>query len=91
MWCPLVPFFSPVCLLVCSALLSSSLLRSTGSGRDNTDVVFLQVDVDACGDVAEDCDVNAMPTFHFYKNGDKVDMFEGASEQKLSSCIAKHR
>jgi thioredoxin 1 len=57
----------------------------------NTDVVFLQVDVDACGDVAEECEVNCMPTFHFYKAGNKVDQFEGASEDKLKALIAKHK
>eukprot|EP00603_Paraphysomonas_imperforata_P001476 CAMPEP_0114425476 /NCGR_PEP_ID=MMETSP0103-20121206/7255_1 /TAXON_ID=37642 ORGANISM="Paraphysomonas imperforata, Strain PA2" /NCGR_SAMPLE_ID=MMETSP0103 /ASSEMBLY_ACC=CAM_ASM_000201 /LENGTH=104 /DNA_ID=CAMNT_0001594313 /DNA_START=27 /DNA_END=341 /DNA_ORIENTATION=+ len=57
----------------------------------NTDVVFLQVDVDACGDVAEECEVNCMPTFHFYKAGVKLELFEGADENKLKELVAKHK
>ena len=54
-------------------------------------MVFLQVDVDACGDIAEECEVNCMPTFHLYKGGSKVDQMEGASEDKLKSLVAKHK
>jgi thioredoxin-like negative regulator of GroEL len=54
-------------------------------------VIFLQVDVDSCGDVAEECSVSCMPTFHFYKAGEKLDQFEGASEDKLKELIAKYK
>jgi thioredoxin-like negative regulator of GroEL len=59
--------------------------------RDNTDVVFLMVDVDECGDIAEECEVNAMPTFHFYKGGDKLDTVMGASQEKLEEAVAKYK
>lgn len=59
--------------------------------KDNTDVVFLSVDVDEQEDIAAECEIEAMPTFHFYKNGEKVDSFSGASEQKINACIAKYR
>ncbi|KAE8632694.1 hypothetical protein XENTR_v10001638 [Xenopus tropicalis] len=39
---------------------------------ENPDVVFIKVDVDDAQDVAAHCDVKCMPTFHFYKNGQKV-------------------
>ena len=77
--------FAAISLFCYSPYLFSSLCR------DNTDVVFLAVDVDACGDVAEECAVSAMPTFHFYKEGVLVDKFEGASEQKLTATIAKYK
>ncbi|OBS63537.1 hypothetical protein A6R68_07945 [Neotoma lepida] len=34
-------------------------------------VVFLEVDVDDCQDVAAECEVKCMPTFQFYKKGSK--------------------
>uniref|UniRef100_A0A8D3A2Q9 Thioredoxin n=1 Tax=Scophthalmus maximus TaxID=52904 RepID=A0A8D3A2Q9_SCOMX len=38
-----------------------------------SDVVFLQVDVDeAARDFAQSCEILAMPTFQFYKNGNMV-------------------
>merc|ERR1712012_380590 len=43
---------------------------------------FIKVDVDASS-IAGDCGVSAMPTFHFYKKGEKVDELVGASEEKL--------
>ncbi|KAG9345826.1 hypothetical protein JZ751_008982 [Albula glossodonta] len=39
---------------------------------ENSNVVFLKVDVDDAQDVASACDIKCMPTFHFFKNGKKV-------------------
>ncbi|XP_052570108.1 thioredoxin-like [Peromyscus californicus insignis] len=46
-------------------------------------VVFLEVDVDDCQDVAADCEVKCMPTFQFYKKGQKVGEISGAKKEKL--------
>jgi len=54
-------------------------------------VVFLKVDVDECEDVAMQYKVSAMPTFMFFKNGDKLEDFAGANLQKLKDTIAKHQ
>ncbi|KAL6037375.1 hypothetical protein STEG23_003563 [Scotinomys teguina] len=35
-------------------------------------VVFPEVDVDDCQDVAAECEVKCMPTFQFYKKGQKA-------------------
>ncbi|MGH0169883.1 UNVERIFIED_CONTAM: hypothetical protein FKN15_057835 [Acipenser sinensis] len=40
--------------------------------EEHKDVVFLKVDVDEAQDVAEMCNVSSMPTFQFFKNGQKV-------------------
>ncbi|XP_071379616.1 thioredoxin b [Centroberyx affinis] len=50
---------------------------------ENKNVVFLKVDVDDAQDVASHCNISCMPTFHFYKKGEKVDEFSGANYDKL--------
>ncbi|XP_065185164.1 thioredoxin-like [Sycon ciliatum] len=54
-----------------------------------TRAVFLKVDVDEASDVAEVYKIQCMPTFLFFKNGEKVDEFSGANEQKLRAMINK--
>ncbi|XP_062373196.1 thioredoxin [Sardina pilchardus] len=56
-----------------------------------TDAVFLKVDVDDSQDVAQECDIKCMPTFHFYKNGQKVDEFSGSNREKLEEKVTKHK
>ena len=54
-------------------------------------VVFIKVDVDKADDVSADCKISAMPTFLFYKNGEKVDELVGASEAQLKEKVAKNK
>ena len=56
-----------------------------------TDCQFIKVDVDANEETAAACGINCMPTFQFWKNGEKLDMFEGASEKVLRERIEKNR
>ncbi|KAL6490896.1 hypothetical protein MHYP_G00012410 [Metynnis hypsauchen] len=58
---------------------------------ENSNVVFLKVDVDDAADVAAHCEIKSMPTFHFYRNGKKVDEFSGANREKLEERINKHK
>jgi thioredoxin 1 len=51
---------------------------------------FLQVDVDEFDKIAQKAKVNAMPTFQFYANGNKVDELVGASEEELRQLIQKY-
>ncbi|XP_028832442.1 thioredoxin-like [Denticeps clupeoides] len=55
--------------------------------QDHEDVVFLKVDVDDAQDVAQSCEIKCMPTFHFYKEGKKVDEFSGSNQAKLEDMI----
>ncbi|XP_075681762.1 thioredoxin-like [Rhinoderma darwinii] len=51
------------------------------------DVVFLKVDVDDAQDVASHCEIKCMPTFHFYKNGERVHEFSGANQASLEKKV----
>jgi len=55
------------------------------------DVVFLKVDVDECEKVAEDYNIQAMPTFVFIKNGEKVTDLCGANIDKLKEIVAANK
>ncbi|XP_072534614.1 thioredoxin-like [Salminus brasiliensis] len=57
----------------------------------NANVVFLKVDVDDAQDVAQSCEIKCMPTFHFYKNGKKVDEFSGSNQAKLEELVNMHK
>nr|AGG17889.1 thioredoxin [Cristaria plicata] len=55
------------------------------------DVIFIKVDVDQNEETASACKINAMPTFQFYKNGQKLEEFSGADINKLRQVVAKHK
>uniref|UniRef100_A0A3Q2PD90 Thioredoxin n=1 Tax=Fundulus heteroclitus TaxID=8078 RepID=A0A3Q2PD90_FUNHE len=58
---------------------------------ENQNVIFLKVDVDDAADVSQDCNINCMPTFQFYKSGEKVHEFSGANSNRLKSKIEELR
>lgn len=51
---------------------------------------FIKVDVDAATDIARQCSVSAMPTFHMYKGGSLVVSFSGADQNRLAQEIERH-
>ncbi|KAJ6849317.1 TPR repeat-containing thioredoxin TDX isoform X1 [Iris pallida] len=53
-------------------------------------VVFLKADIDEAGDVAQQWNVNSVPTFFFLKNGKEVDKVVGADKNALERKIAQH-
>ncbi|TWW63395.1 thioredoxin b [Takifugu rubripes] len=67
------------------------LFEQMANRPENKNVVFLKVDVDDAGDVSEYCDIKCMPTFQFYKNGNRVDEFSGANVETLKEKLEKHR
>ena len=48
----------------------------------------MKVDVDEAQDIAHQCQIRSMPTFHFYKNGQLVHQFSGANVIKLKTTLS---
>lgn len=53
-------------------------------------VNFLKIDVDQAGEIAQEYRIRAMPTFMFFKNGNKISAFEGADFNQLMSIVQQH-
>ncbi|KAL4313203.1 hypothetical protein GQ457_01G009490 [Hibiscus cannabinus] len=53
-------------------------------------VLFLKVDVDELATVAQDWDIEAMPTFIFLKEGTVIDKIVGAKKDDLQNKIELH-
>lgn len=56
--------------------------------KENPNVIFVKVDVDAQDKIAQMCGIRAMPTFQFFKGGKKVDELMGADVNTLKSKVA---
>ncbi|RCH85605.1 Thioredoxin-like protein 1 [Rhizopus stolonifer] len=52
-----------------------------------SEVKFLKIDVDELKEVSSACGVTAMPTFQFYKNGNKVTEMKGANPKQLEAYV----
>jgi thioredoxin-like negative regulator of GroEL len=59
--------------------------------QENPTVEFVKVDVDEADDVAGSVGIQAMPTFHFYKDGAKIDEMMGADQATLAKKVAQHK
>jgi len=62
--------------------------RLSNSEKYNS-VCFLHIDVDEVRDICEKYNVEAMPTFILFQNGEEVSRFEGANESKLNNMLDK--
>ncbi|KAJ7943542.1 Thioredoxin [Quillaja saponaria] len=56
-----------------------------------TEVEFIKIDVDELTGVAQEFQVQAMPTFLLIKKGKVVDELVGAKKEELQKLIEKHR
>lgn len=51
---------------------------------------FYKVNVDEVPDVAQELGIRSMPTFVYFKNGEKVEEFSGAVPPVIEGMIAKY-
>lgn len=56
--------------------------------KENPNVQFLKIDVDEVSDVAAEVGVKAMPTFMFFRKGEKVGEIVGANPNALAQTVA---
>jgi thioredoxin 1 len=59
--------------------------------EENPDMVFLKVDIDDNSETAEAYDVDALPTFIFFTEGEKRHAFEGADILQVENTILQFR
>ena len=52
-------------------------------------VCFLKVDIDEAEDLATSQEIQCMPTFHIYKNKERVGLIKGANKDLLEETIKK--
>ncbi|XP_047981967.1 thioredoxin H-type 1-like [Salvia hispanica] len=53
-------------------------------------VIFLKVDVDELKSVSQEHNIEAMPSFLFFKEGKEIDRVVGARKEDLAAKIAQH-
>ena len=58
--------------------------------EDFSDVSFYKIDVDAHTAVAKSAEIHSMPTFLFFKNGEKKDQVTGANPSALKARPLPH-
>jgi len=56
----------------------------------NESALFVKVDVDNLGELAQQLGVTSMPTFLFFRCGEMIDSMRGADEAGLRALVAEH-
>ena len=56
----------------------------------HNDVVFIHVDVDKLDELKDGSDVRGVPTFKFFKDGELLKAFAGASVEKVKDSIKQY-
>lgn len=73
----------------CGPCVRIAPLIETWSKNDDykDSVIFLKCDVDQAEDVAQKYEIDAMPTFVFFKDEKEIDRLTGANQEKLQKAI----
>lgn len=53
------------------------------------DCVFAKVEVDECPEAADEAQIQSIPSFHIYLNGQKQEVIVGAAETRVRDAIKK--
>uniref|UniRef100_A0A7S4MIV8 Thioredoxin domain-containing protein n=1 Tax=Prymnesium polylepis TaxID=72548 RepID=A0A7S4MIV8_9EUKA len=72
-----------------SPMFESMAEKHWKEGDAEPEVYFVKVDVDENEEVAAECEISAMPTFQFYKDGKMIEQIVGADQAKLKANVAK--
>ena len=54
------------------------------------DASFNKIDVDEHPEIAADLEVRAMPTFIFFKDGEKIQQVVGANKPAIEAIVVEH-
>lgn len=57
--------------------------------KENPEVTFLKVDVDELASVAEECEIKAMPTILFFKEGKLLHKIVGGYKTEITKKVAE--
>jgi thioredoxin 1 len=57
--------------------------------EQNTDIVFVKVDIEEGSDISEQNNIQSIPHFKFFKNARELISFSGANKQSLQDSIKK--
>ncbi|EAW13003.1 thioredoxin family protein [Aspergillus clavatus NRRL 1] len=72
----------------CKAI--SPVFQRLSNQPDFQNAKFYEIDVDELSDIAAELGVRAMPTFMFFKDGQKVNEVVGANPPALENAIKAH-
>lgn len=57
--------------------------------EQNTDIVFVKIDIEKACDISEENNIHSIPHFKFFKHTNELISFSGANKQNLQDAIKK--